>query len=82
MKKILYLSAAIALGGFMAILHATPIGEIGGSAPPNSHLPELEYLKSVNRVGPPQDPQLLFLLMAEYPMPTSRLKVQRSSRNG
>ena len=38
----------------MAVLHATPIGKIGGSALPNSHLPELEYLKSVNRVGPPQ----------------------------
>jgi hypothetical protein len=50
----------------MAVLHATPIGEIGGSALPNSHLPELEYLKSVNRVGPPPDPQLLFVLMAEY----------------
>jgi hypothetical protein len=44
----------------MAALHATPIGKIGGSALPNSHLPELEYLKSVNRVGPPQDAQLLF----------------------
>jgi glyoxylase-like metal-dependent hydrolase (beta-lactamase superfamily II) len=65
-KKILYLSAAIALGGFMAILLATPIGKIGASALPNSHLPALEYLKSVNRVGPPQDPQLLFVLMAEY----------------
>jgi glyoxylase-like metal-dependent hydrolase (beta-lactamase superfamily II) len=50
----------------MAVLHATPIGKIGGGGLPNSHLPELEYLKSVNRVGPPQDPQLLFVLMAEY----------------
>jgi glyoxylase-like metal-dependent hydrolase (beta-lactamase superfamily II) len=50
----------------MAVLHATPIGKFGGSALPNAHLPELEYLKSVNRVGPPQDPQLLFVLMAEY----------------
>src|SRR5262245_55162030 len=28
--------------------------------------PELEYLKAVNEVSPPQDPQLLFLLMAQY----------------
>ena len=28
--------------------------------------PELEYLKAVNSVRPPQDPQLLFLLMAQY----------------
>ena len=31
-----------------------------------SHLPDLEYLKAVNAVGPPQDPQLLFLLLGEY----------------
>src|SRR5215831_14193839 len=28
--------------------------------------PELEYLKAVNSAGPPQDPQLLFLLMGEF----------------
>jgi len=28
--------------------------------------PELAYYESVNRIGPPQDPQLLFLLMAQY----------------
>jgi len=31
-----------------------------------SHQVELEYLKSVNRVAPPKDPQLLFLLMGAY----------------
>src|SRR5258708_32640453 len=66
MNKVLYATAAIALGGLMAVLPATPIGNIGGSALPNSQLPELEYLKSVNRVGPAQDPQLMFVLMAEY----------------
>jgi hypothetical protein len=30
------------------------------------HRPEIEYLEKVNAVGPPQDPQLLFLLMAQY----------------
>ncbi len=30
------------------------------------HRPELEYLKAVNRAGPPKDPQLLFLLMSQY----------------
>src|SRR5712691_6067783 len=35
-------------------------GEVG------SVRPELEYLKAVNSVAPPRDPQLLFLLMAEY----------------
>src|SRR6266496_2347323 len=28
--------------------------------------PDLEYLKAVNQAAPPQDPQLLFLLMAQY----------------
>lgn len=28
--------------------------------------PDLEYLKAVNRVGPPEDPQLLFILMTEF----------------
>ena len=31
-----------------------------------SSRPELDYLKAVNRVAPPEDPQLLFLLMAAY----------------
>src|SRR5262245_46658229 len=31
-----------------------------------SRRPELEYFKAVNRAGPPRDPQLLFLLMAQY----------------
>jgi len=33
---------------------------------PASVRPDLEYLKAVNQAGPPQDPQLLFLLMAQY----------------
>jgi glyoxylase-like metal-dependent hydrolase (beta-lactamase superfamily II) len=33
---------------------------------PASGRPELEYLKAVNRAGPPQDPQLLFLLVGQY----------------
>src|SRR5580693_275265 len=33
---------------------------------PAASRPELEYLKAVNSVAPPPDPQLLFLLMAEY----------------
>src|SRR5215471_17723181 len=29
-------------------------------------LPDLEYLKAINSNGPPQDPQLLFLLLTQY----------------
>ena len=29
-------------------------------------VPDLEYFKAINSVGPPQDPQFLFLLMGQY----------------
>ena len=32
----------------------------------STSLSDLEYLKAINSVGPPQDPQLLFLLMTQY----------------
>jgi glyoxylase-like metal-dependent hydrolase (beta-lactamase superfamily II) len=34
--------------------------------PSNSSSPEVEYLKAVNGAAPPQDPQLLFLLMGAF----------------
>jgi glyoxylase-like metal-dependent hydrolase (beta-lactamase superfamily II) len=37
-----------------------------GDSSPTWHRPELEYFKAVNRAGRPRDPQLLFLLMAQY----------------
>ena len=46
-------------------LVAPPAQGAGDSATPVSR-PELEYLKAVNRAAPPQDPQLLFLLMGQY----------------
>jgi glyoxylase-like metal-dependent hydrolase (beta-lactamase superfamily II) len=30
------------------------------------HSPELEYLKTVNSVAPPKDPELMFILMSEF----------------
>src|SRR5215469_14306347 len=30
------------------------------------HSPELEYLKTVNSVAPPKDPELMFILMGEF----------------
>src|SRR5262249_41682062 len=38
----------------------------GSSSSSASHHPDLNYLKAVNIVAPPRDPQLLFLLMAAY----------------
>src|SRR5215471_3375277 len=56
---------------FALLLGSALVGSIdaGGDEdlfPTTSHLPELEYLKAVNRAGPPQDPQLLFLLMGQF----------------
>src|SRR5262245_34836648 len=36
------------------------------TSPSACRRPDLEYLKAVNQAAPPQDPQLLFLLMGEY----------------
>lgn len=53
------ISVVIALGAAAAMAEAY-------AAPASSGRPELEYLKAVNRAGPSQDPQLLFLLMGQY----------------
>jgi len=68
MRTAIYLLAALlVLGVFLAILRGTPTGPVPGDrGETGSARPELEYLKAVNRVAPPQDPQLLFLLMAQY----------------
>ena len=67
MKTSVYLLAALLLGtAALAGLHrvfAAGESQTSSSASPR---PELEYLKAVNSVAPPRDPQLLFLLMAEY----------------
>ncbi len=67
MRKIFYLLFAAVVGVLL-----TYAGEnwniLAGSSQTRSitSRPRLEYLKAVNSVGPPEDPQLLFLLMAEY----------------
>src|SRR6266496_745808 len=61
------LAVLLFFGVLLAKLRATPARPgpgIHGEA--GSVRPELEYLKAVNTVAPPRDPQLLFLLMAEY----------------
>jgi glyoxylase-like metal-dependent hydrolase (beta-lactamase superfamily II) len=42
------------------------LGADGTNFSSASHRPDLEYLKAVNQAAPPRDPQLLFLLMAQY----------------
>src|SRR5499426_4691629 len=55
--------ALLAVGAFLGSL---AWGGVSTSSPTTWHRPELEYLKAVNRAGPPRDPQLLFLLMGQY----------------
>ena len=63
----LSLSATLLLGVCLAGLREARSGHLPVNASESgSHRPELEYFKAINSVGPPQDPQLLFLLMAEY----------------
>jgi glyoxylase-like metal-dependent hydrolase (beta-lactamase superfamily II) len=62
-----YLSAAVLLAGLVLLGWrelARPVPEKSSAS--GSPRPELEYFKAINRVGPPQDPQILFLLMAQY----------------
>ena len=42
------------------------LGADRANFPSAFHPPELQYLKAVNQAAPPRDPQLLFLLMAQY----------------
>ena len=67
MKIPVYLAAVLLLVVFLATLRGAPSTESTGvDSSSGSRRPELEYLKAVNTVAPQQDPQLLFLLMAEY----------------
>jgi glyoxylase-like metal-dependent hydrolase (beta-lactamase superfamily II) len=65
MRTALYLSAALLVFGvFLVSLRKITADSVAG--PASSARPELEYFKAVNSVAPPKDPQLLFLLMAQY----------------
>src|SRR6267378_3919849 len=68
MRNLVSLLTVLALGaGFLAWVETNRT--VRGGANQNqsgSSRPELEYLKAVNRAAPPQDPQLLFLLMGAY----------------
>jgi glyoxylase-like metal-dependent hydrolase (beta-lactamase superfamily II) len=67
MKIPVYLSALLLLAVSLATLRGAPSTESSGvNSPFGSRRPELEYLKAVNSIAPPRDPQLLFLLIAQY----------------
>jgi glyoxylase-like metal-dependent hydrolase (beta-lactamase superfamily II) len=61
--KARWMLVLLALGTILGSLAA---GGNGDSSSTTWRRPELEYLKAVNSAGPPQDPQLLFLLMGQY----------------
>jgi glyoxylase-like metal-dependent hydrolase (beta-lactamase superfamily II) len=68
MRNIVSLLAVVALGaGFFACARTNRAVRAGANHDlSGSSRPELEYLKAVNSAAPPQDPQLLFLLMGAY----------------
>src|SRR6266851_4010673 len=68
MRKLVSLSAVLALGaGFLVCAETNRTVRAGANHNQSgSSRPELEYLKAVNSAAPPQDPQLLFLLMGAY----------------
>ena len=64
---IYWLAALLVFGVLLAKLRVTPARPgPGNHGAASSVRPELEYLKAVNSVAPPRDPQLLFLLIAQY----------------
>jgi glyoxylase-like metal-dependent hydrolase (beta-lactamase superfamily II) len=66
-RAFIYLLTALLLGSALVTSHgALAAGGGGDSSSSASHDPDLNYLKAVNSVAPPRDPELLFLLMAAY----------------
>src|SRR5262249_15775586 len=63
MKTILSLSVALVLG-VLLLTARSPAATPRDSE--RAHRPEIAYLERINALGPPQDPQLLFILMGEY----------------
>lgn len=62
-----YLPAVVLAFGLFLVGLRAPAGPVpGNSSGAGPGRPELEYFKAINSVAPPQDPQLLFLLMAQY----------------
>jgi glyoxylase-like metal-dependent hydrolase (beta-lactamase superfamily II) len=61
------LAALLLFGLFLTNLRGVPAGAASGNrSAVDSLRPELAYFKAANSVAPPRDPQLLFLLMAQY----------------
>jgi glyoxylase-like metal-dependent hydrolase (beta-lactamase superfamily II) len=68
MRIFIYVSSVLLVLGILFVgLRKTLAGSVAGNTSKSgSPRPELEYFKALNSVGPPHDPQILFLLMAQY----------------
>jgi len=66
MKTFLYSSAVLLAGVLLAVEATLPGDQDRPGVSSSSERPELRYLEAVNKAAPPEDPQLLFLLMAQY----------------
>jgi hypothetical protein len=67
MRVPIYLSAVLLLTVLPATLRRALFTESNGvHSSSGARRPELEYLKAVNAIAPPRDPQVLFLLMGQY----------------
>ena len=67
MKRVIYLSGILLLGAGIVMLYSGSHPERSrANSSPQTQRPEIGYLEAVNKVAPPKDPQILFLLMAQY----------------
>ena len=68
MRPVVYLLAAL-FASALVLISLRSVRADGGArsqAETTVRPPELEYFKAINQAAPPKDPQLLFLLMAQY----------------
>ena len=65
-RPFILLLAGLLVGTALVPSHGAFAAKESGSSSSASHHPDLDYLKAVNSVAPPRDPELLFLLMARY----------------
>lgn len=66
MRKVLRVIAFAAAGALLALPLLLRATDAVRDAAPTADRPDLAYLKQVNAWRPPEDPQLLFLLMGQY----------------
>src|SRR5258705_7116841 len=67
MRMFTYLLAALLFGALLVTFRHRTLAKGGEvNSPSTTSRPELEYWRAVNSGAPPRDPQLLFLLMAQY----------------